>query len=172
MTINLDLEQSYVGSDCVIDPPKLCQFSIYLGCSSTTRCSLLPHVTGSRKCEFHTHCSSAINKSPLDFKYQRTSPWSKTFRVCRAFKELMLSVRLVNSYLNLSHGNRRHLWSKHFTWFHKTKAGLGTTSMVYTITSTRLQPMFSIFSLIRSSNIPSKKNNCASQNMIKISILS
>jgi hypothetical protein len=34
MNINLDLEQSYLGSDCATDPPKWCQLSISLGCSA------------------------------------------------------------------------------------------------------------------------------------------
>jgi hypothetical protein len=31
---SLDLEQSYVGSDSVTEPPKWCQLSLYLSCSA------------------------------------------------------------------------------------------------------------------------------------------
>jgi hypothetical protein len=78
---------------------------------------------------------------PLFFSHQQvslisyTNVWvlKATFRVCRAFKELVLGenklpTRTASPYLNQSHKNRWHLQSKHFTWFLKTKAGLETTS--------------------------------------------
>jgi hypothetical protein len=34
ITMNLNLEQSYLGSDCATDPSKSSQLSIYLGCSA------------------------------------------------------------------------------------------------------------------------------------------
>jgi hypothetical protein len=105
MTIYLDLEQSYLGSDCVTDPPKWCQLSISLGCSTPQESSSLSHLR-LPWLEFPTPCQLTLSPCKVvAFRLQFSRP------------QYMVHCLIVQTHMGLSAITIRTRWFLRHKWF-------------------------------------------------------